>query len=143
MSEEKTCHDCGCKEGELHDLGCDMERCPFCGGQLITCGCRYEAVGYDYDRSKPMSGLPRQVYEKGLNDDENRKFVAFLSSKGRVPYIVWPNMCRRCGALWPDMFSVPDEEWRKYVQISRRACLLCRPCYDTIKQLIDERAKEF
>jgi len=38
MSEIKLCHDCGCKEGELHSPGCDMERCPLCGGQLITCG---------------------------------------------------------------------------------------------------------
>jgi len=32
-----TCHDCDVKVGELHVLGCDMERCPICGNQLITC----------------------------------------------------------------------------------------------------------
>lgn len=32
-----TCHDCDAKVGELHQLGCDMERCPVCGGQLISC----------------------------------------------------------------------------------------------------------
>jgi len=31
------CHDCGAKAGELHSLGCDMERCPICKGQLISC----------------------------------------------------------------------------------------------------------
>ena len=25
------CHDCGEPEGELHWVGCDMERCPVCG----------------------------------------------------------------------------------------------------------------
>jgi hypothetical protein len=36
MAKRKTCGDCGTKEGQLHILGCDMERCPFCGNQLIT-----------------------------------------------------------------------------------------------------------
>ena len=32
------CHDCGIVNGKIHHLGCDMERCPVCGGQLISCG---------------------------------------------------------------------------------------------------------
>lgn len=34
-----TCHDCGIVRGGVHHPGCDMERCPRCGGQLIGCGC--------------------------------------------------------------------------------------------------------
>lgn len=26
------CFECGAFEGELHELGCDNERCPYCGG---------------------------------------------------------------------------------------------------------------
>jgi hypothetical protein len=33
------CHDCAIAPGQLHLDGCDMESCPRCFGQLITCGC--------------------------------------------------------------------------------------------------------
>jgi hypothetical protein len=33
------CHDCGAPTGELHHPGCDIERCPLCYGQVISCGC--------------------------------------------------------------------------------------------------------
>jgi len=33
------CHDCNIKHGNYHHPGCDVERCPKCEGQLISCGC--------------------------------------------------------------------------------------------------------
>lgn len=39
MSNDKTCHDCGVAPGQLHVRGCDVERCPLCGHQLIGCPC--------------------------------------------------------------------------------------------------------
>lgn len=39
--DNDNCHDCGIKNGQghYHHLGCDMERCPKCKGQLIGCDC--------------------------------------------------------------------------------------------------------
>jgi hypothetical protein len=41
------CHDCGIlnKTGNYHHIGCDMEQCPKCGGQLCSCGCDFPKVG--------------------------------------------------------------------------------------------------
>lgn len=33
------CGDCGVPRGGFHHPGCDIEDCPRCGRQLITCRC--------------------------------------------------------------------------------------------------------
>lgn len=43
QSYDYRCHDCNITAGHYHHPGCDMERCPRCGGQLIACGCLDEA----------------------------------------------------------------------------------------------------
>ena len=37
----KRCHDCNIvnKKGNVHHFCCDMERCPRCKGQLLSCDC--------------------------------------------------------------------------------------------------------
>lgn len=35
----ESCHDCNIKIGGIHHPGCDVEECPKCHGQLISCGC--------------------------------------------------------------------------------------------------------
>lgn len=36
------CDDCGVVRGKLHLLGCDLEPCPRCNGQAISCDCFYD-----------------------------------------------------------------------------------------------------
>jgi hypothetical protein len=43
-----SCHDCAVTKGEYHVPGCDMEACPKCGTQAITCGCNYKVDDEGY-----------------------------------------------------------------------------------------------
>src|SRR5260370_31005995 len=50
-ADERPCHDCAVVKGQLHVPGCDVERCPRCGGQVISCGCSHE------QEAKPLQRL--------------------------------------------------------------------------------------
>jgi hypothetical protein len=50
--QRDTCPDCGAWIGEKQAEGCDVERCPHCGGQALGC------VGFDPNdpRREPWTG---------------------------------------------------------------------------------------
>jgi hypothetical protein len=43
----ERCHDCNIinKIGNIHHFGCDVERCPKCKRQLISCDCKKQEIG--------------------------------------------------------------------------------------------------
>ncbi|PCI27724.1 hypothetical protein COB55_05200 [Candidatus Wolfebacteria bacterium] len=74
MSEpKKTCPDCNVKTGKLHDPGCDIEQCPFCHNQLMSCGCKWIQIGLE-------------PHEIDLNDTEETAWKLSLEDKGLIPF---------------------------------------------------------
>lgn len=128
MGELAICHDCGAVEGEYHEPGCDMERCPFCGGQLISCDCCYEILGIDVSEGT-------WAYENGLTWGQSDKWDDILEQKGRIPWVQIPVLCALCGEVFPEFFRVSDEEWKKYVIPELQREVLCHHCYDAQKEL--------
>lgn len=64
------CPACQTATGERHELGCPVEVCPWCGGQLIRCDCRFTRLGRDE-----------------LTDEQDIvRFEALLNQQGRVAY---------------------------------------------------------
>lgn len=68
--DEDICPACHAVAGEYHELGCPVEICPWCGGQLIHCDCRFEKLGLDAISS----------------EEELLEFEALLEHQGRIPY---------------------------------------------------------
>lgn len=144
MSKSKRCHDCGVKEGQFHISGCDMERCPVCGGQLITCDCCYEMLGlFDRDEYDESTGfLPPEIYKNGITEEQLEEWDSHLKKVGLIPYILYPNICAKCGKLWPDFFMVPNAEWKRYIEPGMRDTVICWDCWEWITKTINEGALE-
>jgi hypothetical protein len=49
------CHDCDVRTGELHLPGCDVERCPRCREQKITCPCTVRYLVWNDGERMPMN----------------------------------------------------------------------------------------
>ncbi len=84
---EIICHDCGVSDGYYHTPGCDMERCPFCNGQLISCMCCYKKLEIiDHVRFPKTEGLEPFIYANGLTVELAQKWDDILIEKGLIPF---------------------------------------------------------
>lgn len=78
------CGDCGVSEGNLHELFCTKETCPFCHGQLNSCNCIRTEL--------QLSPEEQTALDEYVDDEEeplksiNERWVKKLTRKGRIPF---------------------------------------------------------
>lgn len=79
-----TCGDCGCAPGELHEMFCTKERCPFCGSQLVSCACMSTVLKLTPEEQTAVDEYIDDEVEplKSINS----RWVEALKAKGRVPF---------------------------------------------------------
>jgi hypothetical protein len=74
-AEKRPCHDCAVVKGQLHVPGCDVERCPRCGGQAISCDCSYEAQSSSFSKARAaVSKFLEREAERQFNKIEQEMF---------------------------------------------------------------------
>jgi hypothetical protein len=76
--DREICPACHAVSGELHELGCPVEVCPWCGGQLIHCSCRFDKLGTEVIGEKDLARLEALLNEKGritYSPDQRPDFV--------------------------------------------------------------------
>lgn len=112
MADElKNCHDCGAAPGNFHIPGCDVERCPRCGGQSISCNCIYEVCGIDVDT---MEEKHPEIYTGGATEEMEAKWEAEWGAK-RLPWTgMWPGVleCREFG-FWAVEGTPGNPGWKQ------------------------------
>jgi hypothetical protein len=78
------CPDCLTGVGQLHELFCLKERCPFCRGQLVTCGCISTVLNLSTNEQKAL--------DEYLDDETEplrtimARWKGALAAKGRVAF---------------------------------------------------------
>jgi hypothetical protein len=92
------CGDCGVHPGQLHKAGCDIEQCPLCGRQRMSCSCVYVVNGLD--PSKLETEHP-DLYEGGPTDAMHARCDEEIQQAGGpLPWSgTWPGEaeCREFG----------------------------------------------
>lgn len=68
--DQHLCPVCHAADGEYHTLGCPVEVCPWCGGQLTGCPCRFSQLG--------IHEMDKEIQVEEL--------LELLSAKGRIPF---------------------------------------------------------
>ncbi len=75
----RDCGDCAVKPGEYHQPGCDVERCPLCGRQMLSDRCVYRVNGLNVET---MSETHPELYNEGPTEEMWEKYDAVVDTMG-------------------------------------------------------------
>lgn len=95
--EPVNCPDCGAAPGAYHSGGCDVERCPCCGGQSIGCDCIYEMCGIDVST---MDETHPEIYMQGPTEAMYEAWDA-----------AWTDKRKRWTGYWPGTVECWERGW--------------------------------
>ncbi|MEK6832599.1 MAG: hypothetical protein AABY32_01015 [Nanoarchaeota archaeon] len=73
---KEKCYDCNVNIGEFHVDGCDIEICPECGGQWISCECEIdedERIPYDGYFPGTLEAIECNLYSRW--DEEKKRWI--------------------------------------------------------------------
>lgn len=105
---QQRCPECKTSIGEPHIPYCSIERCPFCGGQMLQDKCCYKHFGIDVITMKETHPW---IYQNGLPEAMAEKWEEHLRPHLLVWDGVWPGVreCREYN-LW---CKWTDSGWQK------------------------------
>ena len=114
---DHPCGDCGARRDEYHVPGCDVERCPSCGGQMISCDC--SASRLQKKPPKPFSKREQAIVEArrlfvwrhlGFAENGDSIFQVSNGSAMTLPYlsigVQGRGASKLVGGAWLDVSSI-------------------------------------
>lgn len=87
-SQKVYCPVCGVEEGEYHILGCAVEVCPWCDGQLSKCGCRFDEMKVEeFESEEELVAFEEHLEAKGrvcFSGDQSPAYPEDRKSRGNL-----------------------------------------------------------